>query len=115
LSPVRWSASASLCAAVPRHDLQGRGGVAQPRLRVRGVVRYIIKNLGMALEIGDSQEEVNVRHEEQLRWSPDASMCSMWEFLSPPFYFNSYPWRSHRNPNPLKKLILQTESKVFFP
>jgi hypothetical protein len=76
-------------------------------------VRYIIKNLGMALEIGDSQEEVNVRHEEQLRWSPDASMCSMWEFLSPPFYFNSYPWRSHRNPNPLKKLILQTDPRYF--
>jgi hypothetical protein len=50
-------------------------------------VRYIIKNLGMALEIGDSQEEVNVRREEQLRWSPATSMCSMWEFLSAPFLF----------------------------
>ncbi|KAM0874188.1 hypothetical protein ACQ4PT_037587 [Festuca glaucescens] len=48
-----------------------------------GAVRYIIKNLGMALEIRDGQEEVNVL--------PGS------------------------NPNPLKNLILQTESKVLWP
>ncbi|KAM0902692.1 hypothetical protein ACQ4PT_019145 [Festuca glaucescens] len=83
-----------------------------------GAVRYIIKNLGMSLEIGDGQEEVSV-----LTGSWGAApmepgrlgMCPMWGFLSAPFYFNSYPWRSHRNPNSLKNLILQTESKVLWP
>ncbi|RLN28334.1 hypothetical protein C2845_PM05G29550 [Panicum miliaceum] len=57
-------------AAVPRRGVQGRGGLAHhgifgDRVLRRefgygGSVRYIVKDLGMALEVGDGPEEANV-------------------------------------------------------